>query len=87
MAAVTENPSSVRVRKLDPWVIKTHTELSKNAGLSLEEHLRRVLTETALQNQKAFADEIEQHRTAIEEKFGKEFPSAESLIRDVREES
>lgn len=87
MAALSENPSSVRVRKLDPWVIKTHAQLSKNAGISLEEHLRRVLTEKALQNQEEFADEIEQHRAAIEQKFGNEFPSAESLIRDVREES
>ena len=86
MAAVTENPSSVRVRKLDPWVIKTHARIAEDAGRSLEEYLRVMLTEQALQAQHDFADQMEQRRAEIEKEFGTDFPSGESLIQAVREE-
>lgn len=87
MAALSENPSSVRVRQLEPWVITTHARIAKNSGKSLEQYLRDMLTRQALQTQIDFADEMDQYRAEIKEKFGTNFPSAESLIRAVREES
>ena len=87
MASLSQNFSSVRVRKLEPWVIQTHTDMAVNAHISLEEHLRQVLTQQALQAQEDFADEIDQHRADIKKKYGDKLPSAETLIRAVREES
>lgn len=87
MAASTELPTSVRIRKIEPWVIKTHAGIAKNSGISLEEHFRRVLKEQALSPQEEFAKEMQQHRAAIAEKFGTNFPNSEELIRAEREES
>ena len=87
MVALSENPSSVSVRKLDPWVIKTHARIAEGAGKSLEEYLRGMLTEQALQAQHDFADRMEQRRSVIEKEFGKDFPKGEDLISDVREEA
>ena len=87
MEATKENPSSVRVRKLEPWVITTHTRIAQNLEKSLEQHLRDVLTQHALKAQEDFAKEMRKHRTEIAEKFGTNFPKSEDLIRAVREES
>ena len=87
MPAISENTTNLRIRKLEPWVIQTHNQIAGNIGLSLEEHLRKVLTQGALQAQEDFADEIDQYRADIKKKYGDKLPKAESLIRAVREES
>lgn len=87
MAAVREEPTSVRVRKLEPWIIESHTQLAKNEGISLEEHLRGVLAQHILQAQRDFADEMRTHRAEVAAKFGTDFPKSEDLIRAVREDS
>ncbi|MEM6866791.1 MAG: hypothetical protein AAF528_00205 [Cyanobacteria bacterium P01_C01_bin.121] len=80
MAELSENLSNLRVRKLESWVITTHARLAENAGQSLEQHLRDVLTQQALQAQLDFADEMDKHRAEITEKFGKNFPDSLHLL-------
>jgi len=87
MTALSELSTNVRIRKVEPWIIKTHIDLAKNEGTSLEEHYRKVLQETALRPQEEFAKQMEKHRAAIAEKFGTNFPKSEDIIRSVREES
>lgn len=87
MAASTENSSGLRVRKLDPWVIQTHKRIAQGAGTSLEDYLRNLLTQQALQAQHDFADAMEQHLAAMQAEGAMDFPSSESLIQAVREDS
>lgn len=87
MTALSENPSNLRVRKLEPWVINTHARLAENASKSLEQYLRDVLTQKALQAQVDFADEMDKYRAEIAEKFGNNFSDSAELIHAVREES
>ena len=87
MAALSEQPTSVRVRKLEPWIITTHTRLAENEGISLEAYLRALLKNQALQAQKDMASDLRQVRAEIAEQFGTNFPSSVDLIRAVREES
>jgi hypothetical protein len=87
MVALIETPSSLRVRKLDPWVIQTHKRIAQGASTSLEDYLRNLLTQQALQAQHDFADVMEQHLAAMQAEGAIDFPSSESLIQAVREDS
>ena len=87
MAAISEQATSVRVRKLEPWIVTTHARLAENEGVSLEEHLRKVLRKEALRPQEEFALEMQKRRAEIAEEFGTNFPSSVDLIRAVREAS
>lgn len=87
MGASIENPSSIRVRKLESWVIKTHTQIACNVGMSLEEYLRQMLEQQALRAQEEFAEKMQQRRDEIAAKFGTDFPKSDTLIQAVREDS
>jgi hypothetical protein len=87
MEALHNQPSSVRIRKLEPWIVTTHSRIAQEAGLALEEHLRRLLKEQALRAQIEFADEMTTVRAEIAAQFPANFPKSEDLIRAVRDES
>lgn len=86
MEAEIKKPTSIRIRKLEPWVVLVHSKNAENAGISMEEHLRRVLKEQALQAQHAFADEMEKVRDEIFAEVGRDFPDSTDAIRAAREE-
>lgn len=87
MAAISENSTSVRVRKLEPWVIQTHYKLAQNEGISLEAYLRTLLEKQALQAQYDMADELDIVRAEIIEEYGTNFSDSVEVVRAVREKA
>ena len=62
--------ADVKIRKLPNWVLESYRTRAKAAGRSLEEELRLLLTETALQGQREFAAEAAAFRGQIQSKYG-----------------
>lgn len=62
--------AEVKVRKLEEWVVKVWQSRAQQAGRSLEEELRQVLTEGALRPQQEFASKAAELRAAIQKAVG-----------------
>jgi plasmid stability protein len=76
--------ADVKIRKLEDWVVETHRSVAEKAGRSLEEELRRIVTEAALLPQKAFAHEVRGLQERLAEKYGV-MPDSTPLIREDRD--
>ena len=76
--------ADVKIRKLDDWVVETHRTIAEQAGHSLEEELRRVVTEVALRPQQAFAAQIRVLQENLAKKYGV-MPDSTPLIREDRD--
>ena len=74
----------VKVRKLEEWVIETLKDRARRAGHSLEQELRRVLTEEALEAQRAAGHRLDALRREMSEKHGT-FSDSTPLIREDRD--
>jgi plasmid stability protein len=77
--------ADVKIRKLDDWVVETHRALAEAAGRSLEEELRRVVTEAALKPQHEFARKVRMLKESLREEYGT-MPDSTPLIREDRDE-
>ena len=75
----------IKVRQLDDWIVGVHQDMAKQAGYSLEQHLREVLRDAALANQRRFGKEQAMHLLNFKEKFGVLAESVEG-IREDREQ-
>ncbi|MDB9526983.1 hypothetical protein PN498_13365 [Oscillatoria sp. CS-180] len=87
MLAELNPQKTIHIRKVESWVYQTHSALAKNDGHSLEEHIRQILIERALQAQRNFADEMEAIQQQFSCKKEREFPDSAELIQAVRDES
>lgn len=88
MTSILDSSTSVRVRKLDQWVVHAHTKLAENEGLSLEGYLRKLLKEQALVARHKMADELEEMQAELISKYPEgHFPNSVDLIRSIRDES
>jgi plasmid stability protein len=76
--------AEVKIRKLDDWVIETHRAIAAADGISLEEELRRVVTEAALKPQREFARKARAIQEELRAKYGV-MPDSTSLIREDRD--
>lgn len=76
--------ADVKIRKLDDWVADYFRARARRSGRSLEEELRRELTEAALRVRREFAAESRKIRAELKSKYGVFSDSAE-LIREDRE--
>lgn len=76
--------ADVKVRKLNYWVVETIRKRAEQAGHSLEEELRRILTEAALKAQHDFASHSAAWRRIMQKKHGT-FSDSTALIREDRE--
>lgn len=76
--------TDVKVRKLDPWIVEVHRVRAQQAGHSLEEEMRRVITTAAREARLRFAGEAADLRDAIRREVG-ELPDSTDLIREERE--
>ena len=74
----------VKVREIEEWIVGVHRDLAMQAGQSLEQHLRDVLKESALESQRSFAREAAEQLDAARKKYGV-LPSSVDLIREQRE--
>lgn len=78
--------ADVKIRKLDDWVVESFRARAKEAGRSLEEELRRFLTDAARERRKRFVAELEELNARLHEKYG-ELPDSTPLIREERDRS
>lgn len=62
--------AQIKVRGLDDWIVSVLQDNASHDGQSLEQHLRGVLKEAALESQKRFAAEQFEHLAAFEAKHG-----------------
>ncbi|MBI3210838.1 MAG: hypothetical protein HYZ37_18290 [Candidatus Solibacter usitatus] len=77
---------AVKVRRLPEWVVDAHKARAEAAGVSLEEQLRELLTESALTPQRDFAAKAAAWNSGLKARYGSLGDSTE-LIREDREES
>lgn len=77
--------AKVEIRDLPDWVLHSFQGTAQNAGRSLEEELRRVLTEVAEQRRAALLAEIDALHEMFRQKYG-EMPDSAPLIRQDRDE-
>jgi plasmid stability protein len=77
--------TEVRIRNLDDWVVEWHRHQAKVDGRSLESELRQVLTDAALANKRAIADEMRAGLGELREKHGT-FADSAKVIREMRDE-
>ena len=78
--------ADVKIRKLDDWVVESFRVRARQAGRSLEEELRRFLTEAARQRRERFVAELDELNATLREKYG-ELPDTTPLIREERDRS
>ena len=76
---------AVKIRKLPTWVLEAHRARAEQTGVSLEEELRRLLTDAALKPQREFAAKAAAWNHTLKAKYGK-FSDSTELIREEREE-
>lgn len=76
--------ADVKVRKVADWVVATHRSRAKAAGLSLEEELRRLLTEAASRPPARFVRQAARLREELKRRYGL-LPDTTAIIRDDRD--
>jgi plasmid stability protein len=62
--------ADVKIRNLDDWVLGSHRTRAEAAGRSVEEELRRVLTEAAHAARLKAAEEFRKVREELRAKYG-----------------
>jgi plasmid stability protein len=72
----------VKIRKLPDWVIAAFRLRAENAGRSLEEELRILLTEAALKPKQDRAAELACFREMLRRKYGSLRDSTEDIRHD-----
>lgn len=75
--------ADIRVRKIEDWVMAVHRRLAIGDGESLENHVRRLLTASAIASQNRFADRAEGRLKNLEAKHGL-LPDSAELLREDR---
>jgi plasmid stability protein len=78
------NMTEVRIRNLDDWVVEWHRHQAKVDGRSLESELRQVITDAALANKRAIADEMRAGLAELRSKYGT-FSDSTIGIREDRD--
>lgn len=76
--------ADVKIRKLSDWVVETLKIRARNAGRSLEEELRLVLTEAAMGSRHEAFDSASTFREELRQKYG-ELPDSAPDIRLERD--
>jgi plasmid stability protein len=74
--------ADVKIRKVPDWALDAYRSRALIAGHSLEEELRRLLVEAALDPQRSFAREAEVFREHLRIKNGLLSDSTPGIIED-----
>lgn len=77
--------ADVKIRKLPSWVIDTWKIKAEANGMSLEEQLRSLLTEQALQSQHEFARESAAIYERLYAKYGLMEDSTPGIVKERHE--
>ena len=74
--------SDIKVRNLEDWIVTVHRDKAVLEGQSLEQYMRDLLKELALESQRQFAKEQRKHLAEFEQTFGTLTESAEGIRQD-----
>jgi plasmid stability protein len=74
--------ADVKIRKLPDWVVDTYRARAQAAGHSLEEELRSILTEAALERQREFRRKAGKFRARLRAKYGPLSDSTTGIVQD-----
>jgi plasmid stability protein len=74
--------NDLKIRKLPDWVVDTWRFRAKTTGRSLEEELRVLLTEQALECQHQFGSEAAALSEKLREKYGTMPDSTSGIVQD-----
>jgi len=74
--------ADVKIRRLPDWVLDTYRLRAQAAGRSLEEELRALLTEAALDRQRQFASEAKAFRNGLRAEYGELSDSTPGIVKD-----
>lgn len=77
--------ADVKIRKLPDWVLDTYRLRAQATGHSLEEELRLLLTQTALEQQREFQSEAEAFSERLRNKYGQLSDSTPEIVKDRQE--
>jgi hypothetical protein len=79
--------AEVKVRQLPEWVVEFHKQQAQRTGMSLEQHLRTVITESARAQKRSFLQIAKTCREQLERELGGTLPDRTAdLIREMRDE-
>jgi plasmid stability protein len=74
--------ADIKVRQLPDWVLETHRSRARAAGRSLEEQLRCLLTQAALDSQPEFAVEVAAFRESLRARYRMLPDSTPGIVED-----
>ena len=74
--------AQIKIRELDDWIVGVLRDKALAEGHSLEQHLRDVLKDVALDAQMRFAEEQAKFLVEFEEEFGVLPDSTEGIRQD-----
>ncbi|MBL8672952.1 MAG: hypothetical protein JNK11_19990 [Alphaproteobacteria bacterium] len=77
--------ADVKIRQLEDWVLESHRTRAKTAGRSLEEELRQVLTDKALEARREFARRAREMQAELKAKYGVMSDSTPGIRADREE--
>ena len=79
--------ADLNIRELPDWVIEAHLRQAERVGVSLEDHLKMVITDSARDPKTEFLERARRVRENIKREHGGPFPGrAADLIREMRDE-
>ena len=76
--------AEMKIRKLDERLVETFRARAWQAGRSLEEVLRQLLTDTARDRRRQLIAELDELNAGLRDKYG-ELPDSTPLIRQERD--
>jgi plasmid stability protein len=76
--------AEMKIRKLDERLVETFRARAWQAGRSLEEVLRQLLTDTARDRRRQLIAELDELNAGLRDKYG-ELPDSTPLIRPERD--
>lgn len=74
--------AEIKVRMLPDWVVETHRARAESSSRSLEEEIRCLLTNAALESQRQFAETVDTFRKRMEERYGTLPDSTAGIVED-----
>ena len=79
--------AEIKVRQLPEWVVEAHKQQAHQNGTSLEQHLRRIITESARAQKRSFLQTARVCRERLERELGGMLPDRTAdLVREMRDE-
>jgi hypothetical protein len=79
--------AEVKVRQLPDWVVEAHKQQAQRSGISLEQYLRTLITESARAHKGSLLQNARACRESLERELGGKLPDRTAdVVREMRDE-